>query len=151
MGSGSSVLNSERSDGDIYYIPKYTINEGKLESLKALEEAMSRDTKKFDIGCLAYEWYVSPDGKTVHVLQLYKDSASLMKHVKGTFAKYKDWLVECVTFTGLELYGSASDEAKAEAAAAFAEIWNDGEVVYLTRFGGFNRAGRDKMSRERVL
>lgn len=32
--------------GDIYYVCKYTIKEGKLEALKALEENMTAVTKK---------------------------------------------------------------------------------------------------------
>jgi quinol monooxygenase YgiN len=142
---------SSPPEGDIYYVPRFTVNEGKLDNLKSLEIEMTRDTKKFDGGCLAYEWHLSEDGKTVHVVQVYKNSAALLHHIKGTFSRYKEVLVECITFKGLEIYGSASDETKVEAASAFAQIWDDGDCVYFTRFGGFSRAGRDKSNRERVL
>lgn len=91
------------SQGDIYYVCKYSINDGKLDTLKELENKMTRDTKLYEPGTLAYEWHVSEDGKECHVLQLYENSQALMTHIKGVFATYKDILKECLTVISVEI------------------------------------------------
>lgn len=89
--------------GDIYYVCKYIIKQDKQEALRILEQRMTRDTKKFEPGTLAYEWHISEDNKECHVLQLYESSDALMTHITGVFANYKDSLMECLEFKSLEI------------------------------------------------
>ena|SRR5215216_1120350 len=48
--------------------------DGRLETFRGLMEEMVSETSN-ESGTLAYEWYISRDGSTVHVVETYADSA----------------------------------------------------------------------------
>jgi quinol monooxygenase YgiN len=103
MGNRLVSTTSLLGENDIYYVCKYTIQQGKLQDVKALADAMTRDTKKLEPGTLAYEWHISEDETECHVLQLYESSDALLTHIKGVFHKYKTSVAECLTFQSLEI------------------------------------------------
>jgi quinol monooxygenase YgiN len=136
--------------GDIYYVCKYTIKDHE-KLVQGLVQDMTRDTKKYEPGTLAYEWHISSDQKQCHVLQLYESSDALLKHIQGVFFKYKERVAECLEFQSLEIYGAASEKVKVEAADAFTDIWQEAKTTYFERLGGYNRAGRTQLEVQRIL
>mmetsp|Transcript_18606 Transcript_18606/g.33698 ORF Transcript_18606/g.33698 Transcript_18606/m.33698 type:complete len:152 (+) Transcript_18606:144-599(+) len=151
MGNRLVPTTSLLGENDIYYVCKYTIQQGKLQDVKALADVMTRDTKKLEPGTLAYEWHISEDETECHVLQLYESSDALMTHIKGVFHKYKTSVAECLTFQSLEIYGAASEKVKVEAADAFNDIWDQAKTTYMNRLEGYNRAGRTQNEVQRIL
>ena len=110
---------------------KLSVKEGKLEDFKALAQEMSEATEANEPGALLYEWFVSDDGKTCHIIENYTDSAAVVTHM-GTFGeKFAERFLGCVNPTGLAVYGSPNDEARA--------ILDGLGAVYMGEFAGFRR------------
>ncbi len=85
-------------------------------------------------GTLAYEWYISPDGGTVHVVETYADSAAVVAHHVSEGFEFKNWagrFVDCVDVTRVTAYGDPN--------AAAREILDRLGATYHAGWGGFAR------------
>jgi len=60
-------------------VTELTVKDGKLETFRELMEEMVSGART-QPGTLAYEWYISPDAGTVHVVETYADSAAVVAH-----------------------------------------------------------------------
>ena len=117
------------STGNIHWIFAATINEGVAkDDVKAFISEASGLTK-MEKGCLAYEWHLSEDGKTLHASERYADSEAAVVHVNETFSKINEKLMKVMTPTGLTIYGDASNDLR-EAGKGFG-------AVHFERIGGF--------------
>ena len=76
------------------------------EGVQALIAEAAELTKQ-EKGCLAYEWHLSEDGKSVHAYERYTDSEAAMVHVNDTFSKISEKVTKVMTPTGLTIYGEA--------------------------------------------
>src|SRR3989442_5936581 len=61
--------------GHISWVNELAVKDGKLETFRELMEEMVSGTST-EPGTLMYEWYISHDGGTVHVVETYADSAA---------------------------------------------------------------------------
>jgi quinol monooxygenase YgiN len=59
--------------GQVSWVNELAVKEGKLETFNQLMEEMVSGASN-EPGTLAYEWYISHDGGTVHVVKTYADS-----------------------------------------------------------------------------
>src|SRR5260370_41349065 len=59
--------------GHVSWVNELAVKEGKLETFRELMEEMVSGTSG-EPGTLAYQWYISHDGGTVHVFEIYADS-----------------------------------------------------------------------------
>lgn len=108
-----------------------SVKAGKLEDFKVLAKEMSDTTAANEPGALVYEWFVSDDGKSCHIMEHYTDSAAVVTHM-GTFGdQFAKRFLDCVNPTGLTVYGTPDDEARA--------ILDRLGAVYLGAFAGFRR------------
>ena len=81
-------------------------------------------------GTLTYEYSVSADQRTVHIVERYRPEG-LVPHIDVTFAPYAKRFLDLVTVTGLVVYGTPDAEARKRL---------DGfGAVYMTPFDGFTR------------
>ena len=61
----------------VSWVNELAVKDGKLETFRELMEEMVSGAR-IQPGTLAYEWYISPDGGTVHVVETYADSAAVV-------------------------------------------------------------------------
>src|SRR5260370_24081540 len=74
------------------------VKEGKLETFRELMEEMVSGTSG-EPGTLAYQWYISHDGGTVHVFEIYADSEAVVAHHVSKGFMMQNWarrVIECV-------------------------------------------------------
>jgi quinol monooxygenase YgiN len=86
---------------------------------------------KQEPGALAYEYNVSEDRSTIHILEDYRDSNAVVSHVQQTFAKYADRFTALAAVDSFVVYGTPQREAR--------EILDGFRAVYMTPFDGFTR------------
>jgi quinol monooxygenase YgiN len=56
------------------------IRDGQLEGFKRQAAEMMRLTRELDTGTLAYDWFISSDGKQCEVREAYVDPDALVDH-----------------------------------------------------------------------
>ena len=119
--------------GHISWVNELAVKDGKLETLRELMEEMVSGTST-EPGTLAYEWYISQDGSTVHVVETYADSAAVVAHhVSEGFALH-NWagrFMDCVEVTRVVVYGDPNAAARA--------ILDRLGASYRSAWGGFSR------------
>src|SRR5260370_41450288 len=59
----------------VSWVNELAVKDGALETFRELMEEMVSGARN-EPGTLAYEWYISHDGGTVHVVETYADSAA---------------------------------------------------------------------------
>src|SRR2546423_12969493 len=77
-------------EGHVSWVNELTVKEGKLETFRELMEEMVSGTSN-EPGTLAYEWYISHDGGTVHVVETYADSAAVGAHHGREGVAFQNW------------------------------------------------------------
>ena len=115
----------------ISWVLELAIKDGQLDAFKALAQEMSDATQADEPGTSHYEWFISEDGKAVHIYERYADSAVLMVHLGNFGAKFAERFMACVDPARLMVYGDPSAEARG-ALAGFG-------VVHMAQFAGFTR------------
>lgn len=60
----------------------FAIHEGKLEEFKALAEQFVARVRELDTRTEAYDWFLSADGRTCEVREIYPDSEALLEHIE---------------------------------------------------------------------
>jgi quinol monooxygenase YgiN len=120
-------------EGHVSWVNAVTLKAGKLETFRELMEAMVSGTSN-EPGTLAYEWYISPDGGTVHVVETYADSAAVVAHHVSEGFALKNWagrFVDCAEASRVVAYGDPN--------AAAREILDRLGATYYSTWGGFSR------------
>ncbi len=84
-----------------------------------------------EAGSLAYEWYLSEDGSTLHGFEKYASSEDMITHVNGFLANWAGRFTTAVDITAITVYGDPSPAAR--------EILDGWHAVYLGPIGGFSR------------
>jgi quinol monooxygenase YgiN len=120
-------------DGHISWVNELAVKEGQLETFKQLMEEMVSGART-QPGTLSYEWYISPDGGTVHVVETYADSAAVVAHHVSEGFVLQNWaarFMSCVDVTRVTAYGEPN--------AAAREILDLLGASYHSPWGGFSR------------
>jgi len=99
-----------RSDKNVYWVIQLAIHEGQGDAFRALADEMCAATAN-EAGALNYEWNLSEDGKTCHVLERYADSGGVRAHNENISA-FVERLVAIADVATLEVYGSPDDGAR---------------------------------------
>ena len=117
-------------EGHVSWVVQYAVKEGALDTLKGLMEEMVEGTSA-EPGTLAYEWYISEDGTTVHLFEKYASSEDAIVHAKGFLEKWATRLMASVDPKRIVVYGDPSPAAR--------EILDGWGATYLGPWGGFSR------------
>jgi quinol monooxygenase YgiN len=113
----------------ISWLLEVEILPGKLEDFRAVSRDLVANTQP-EPGTFDYEWHLSPDEKTVHIFERYKDSAAMIKHVEG-FGLFAGRFLAACRVTKFSVYGKPNAEAKA--------ALDDLGPVYFSELGGFSK------------
>src|SRR2546428_2791499 len=99
--------------GHISWVNELAVKDGKLETFRELIEEMVSGTST-EPGTLMYEWYISHDGGTVHVVETYADSAAVVAHHVSEGVAFHNWagrVMGCVDGTPGVGYGGPHEAA----------------------------------------
>src|SRR5260370_26881371 len=92
--------------GHVSWVNELAVKEGKLETFRELMEEMVSGTSG-EPGTLAYQWYISHDGGTVHVFEIYADSEAVVAHHVSKGFMMQNWarrVMECFDSSPCALY-----------------------------------------------
>lgn len=103
---------------------------GELENFRALTHEMVKSAECED-GVRIFERYASADGKTIHILERYKDSASAVEHLESFDTLYSDRFSRLVERRSFIVFGDPSDELR--------RILDRYGALYFGLFDGFYR------------
>jgi quinol monooxygenase YgiN len=117
-------------EGHVSWILECAVKDGQLAAYRELMEEMVAGTST-ERGALAYEWYISADETTVHLLEKYASSDAAITHISGFLEKWARRFMACVDVTGFVVYGDPSPAAR--------EILDGMGAKYLAAWGGFSR------------
>jgi quinol monooxygenase YgiN len=119
--------------GHVSWVNELAVKEGKLETFNQLMEEMVSGTSN-EPGTLAYEWYISHDGGTVHVVETYADSAAVVAHHVSEGFALQNWarrFMDCVDVIRVVVYGDPNAAARV--------ILDRLGATYHSAWGGFSR------------
>jgi quinol monooxygenase YgiN len=119
--------------GHVSWVNELSVKDGALEAFKELMEEMVSGTSA-EPGTLVYEWYISHDGGTVHVFEIYADSEAVVAHHVSDGFMLQNWagrFMNCVDSTWCVVYGDPN--------AAAREILDRLGATYQSPWGGFSR------------
>jgi quinol monooxygenase YgiN len=83
-------VTEDAMKGHVSWVNELPIKDGALDTFKELMEEMVSGTRA-EPGTLAYEWYISRDGGTVHVFEIYADSEAVVAHHISERFMMKNW------------------------------------------------------------
>jgi quinol monooxygenase YgiN len=117
----------------VSWVNELAVKAGKLQTFRELMEEMVSGARD-QPGTIAYEWYISADGGTVHVVETYANSAAVVAHHVSEGFALKNWagrFMDCVDVTRVTAYGDPN--------AAAREILDRLGATYHSAWGGFAR------------
>ena len=115
---------------EVSWLVEVAVKPGELDNLRALIAEMVASTRD-EAGTIAYQWYVSSDGSTVHIYERYATSTAVMVHLQSFGSKFAERFFAAVDLTRWMIYGTPSAEVKS--------ALNTFGPTYLGPFGGFVR------------
>ena len=117
----------------VSWVNELAVKDGKLEYVPRADGGDGLGAKN-EPGTLWYQWYISPDGGAVHVVETYADSAAVVAHHVSEGFALKNWAVrfmDCADVTQVNAYGDPN--------AAAREILDRLGAIYHSSWGGFSR------------
>lgn len=96
-------------DDFIIYVDTSDIQPGQLEPLKAAVTDLVDFIDEKEPRLLAYNVYISDDGKQMTVIHIHPDSASLATHLDVAGPKFQKF-ADFIRLKGIDLYGEPDQE-----------------------------------------
>ncbi len=104
-------------DAEVSWVIEVEVKAGKLDAFRALVDEMV-ESARTEPGTLGYSWFISDDGKSVHIYERYRDSAATLVHL-GKFAdRFAERFVGMATPGRFHIYGSPNDAVRRADAGA---------------------------------
>jgi quinol monooxygenase YgiN len=102
-------VTGERGSSELVGIARFTFHEGKVEDFKRLSAQCMEIVRTKDTGTLQYDIFLTPDESAAIVIERYRDSEALVKHL----ANIGEDLMGDISATG-SVYGETLGEPSAE-------------------------------------
>jgi quinol monooxygenase YgiN len=102
-------VTGERGSSELVGIARFTFHEGKVEDFKRLSVQCMEIVRTKDTGTLQYDIFLTPDESAAIVIERYRDSEALVKHL----ANIGEDLMGDISATG-SVYGETLGEPSAE-------------------------------------
>jgi quinol monooxygenase YgiN len=74
---------------------------------------MVASTRRDEPGTLDYEWYLTDDGRQLHIFERYADAAAVMTHLATFGARYMGRFFDVLAPQRMTIYGPADDAVRA--------------------------------------
>lgn len=122
--------DSTRQPDETFWRIEVEILPGKLDEFRSIVRELIASSEQ-EPGTLDYDWYFDADNTVCHTYERYRDSEAVIAHGTTFGEKFAGRFVQACRQTGLDVYGSPNDEARA--------ILDNYNPTYLSRYAGFNR------------
>jgi quinol monooxygenase YgiN len=121
----------------LIYLDTSDVRKGASEELKAAIRELAEFIEANEPQLISYNVYVSDDGRTMTVMHVHPDSASLDLHMEvagPAFGRFAD----LVTLSSIHIYGEPSDKALSQLHDK-ARLLGSGDVIVQGLHAGFSR------------
>ncbi|MFC3058422.1 putative quinol monooxygenase [Paenirhodobacter populi] len=115
---------------DVYWVCVFRIEPDTYHDFQKVVAPLVKATLREE-GSLAYEYMISDDLSSVHILEHYKDSQAVIDHVTKVFSQFAEDFTNLATVESFTVYGSPNVAAR--------EILDEFGAVYLLPFDGFTK------------
>jgi quinol monooxygenase YgiN len=115
----------------VTWVFELAVHEGRDADFQALMAEMVAGTRRDEPGALDYEWFLTDDGRRLHILERYADGAAAMTHLGNFGARYMKRFFDVLVPERITLYGAAGDDVR----GALADL----HPVVMRRADGFSR------------
>lgn len=88
------------------------VKEGRDAELRALMAEMAAATERNEPGTLEYEWYLSDDGRRLHLWERYADAAAALAHTRTFGERYAARFFDILRPERITLYGDDTDAVR---------------------------------------
>ena len=96
---------------EIAWRVEVSVKPDEVVNLLALTDEMV-ESASAEVGCLSYQRFIGPDGRSVHVYERYLDSDSAMAHLKVFFTRFGVRYASMVNRNRFTVYGTPSSELR---------------------------------------
>ena len=121
----------------ILYVDNSDVRDGALEELKPAIRELVDFVEANEPQLIAYNVYLSEDGRSMTVASLHPDSASLEYHMTVAGPLFQRF-VDLVTLSSIRIYGEPSEKVQKQSHEK-ARLLGRGAVVVESFFAGFSR------------
>ena len=108
-----------------------TVREGREAEFRALMTEMAEATERDEPGTLDYEWYVTEDGRRLHLFERYADAGASMTHLATFGERFMRRFFDVLVPERMTLYGAPDDRVRAGLAQLAPQV--------MPRAAGFSR------------
>ena len=119
------------SAAHVAWMFELAVKEGRDADLRALMEEMAGATERDELRTLEYEWYLSDDGRRLHLWERYADEAAALAHLRTFESRFARRFFDVLRPERITLYGASVDLVR----AAMGEL----RPPVMTRNAGFSR------------
>ena len=129
----SATTNDAAAPGGrhVAWMFELAVREGRETDFRALMTEMAEATERDEPGTLDYEWYVTDDGRRLHLFERYTDADAAMTHL-GTFGeRYMARFFDVLAPERITLYGAPDDRVRGTLAQLAPQV--------MARVAGFSR------------
>jgi len=113
---------------EIAWRVELSVKPDQVANLLALTDEMVK-AASLEVGCLSYQRFISPDGKSVHVYERYLNSGVALAHLTVFFKRFADRFATMVDRKTCTVYGTPSSELR--------KMLDQFSPQYLRPFGNF--------------
>ncbi len=107
----------------VHFLLDLDIHDGKHNDFERVVNAMVEGTRK-ESGAVAYEWFLSADGRRCRLLETYVDANAVQAHLAGQVVQQLvPKMLEFSSIARFEVYGSPDAPAAVALEAFGAEIF----------------------------
>jgi quinol monooxygenase YgiN len=125
--TGANAIGSRH----VAWMFELAVKTGRESDFRTLMAEMAEATDRNEPGALDYEWYVSDDGRRLHLFERYADADAAMTHL-GTFGeRYMARFFDVLAPERMTLYGAPDDRVRGALARLAPEV--------MSRAAGFSR------------
>jgi quinol monooxygenase YgiN len=115
---------------DIYWVCVFTVDPNKFVDFQKVVAPLVAATRA-EPGSMAYEYSVSADNSTVHIVERYRNSDAVISHVTKVFSQFAEPFTALANVSSFNVYGNPNAEAR--------NILDGFGAVYFSRFDGFTK------------
>ena len=126
------IHDADASSGrHVAWMFELAVREGREAEFRALMAEMAEATQRDEPGTLDYEWYVTDDGRRLHLFERYADAGAAMTHLATFGERYMARFFDVLAPERLTLYGAPDDRVRGALAQLAPEA--------MARAAGFSR------------
>lgn len=107
------------------------VREGREAELRALMAEMAEATERNEPGTLDYEWYITDDGRGLHIFERYADVDAVMTHLATFGERCMSRFFGVLAPERMTLYGAPDDRVRGALAQLAPQV--------MAREAGFSR------------